>query len=231
MKYKEYAQERLDQLHSRIASAAHQAGRNPKEISLVGAAKQQSTELTQAFVDQGLLHIGENYLNEALEKQQAMQASRVDWHYIGRIQSNKTAALATHFSWIHGVDRLKIARRLAVQNPPEHELNVLIQIDIDNEPSKGGVAVDQVPSLCQQVAELDGIVLRGFMVLPKPRQGLAEQRVPFAETRELLERCNQQFGLTMDSLSMGMSGDLEAAVLEGTTMVRVGTDLFGARRN
>lgn len=231
MKYKEYARERLQQIQTRIGEAAQQAAREPREISLVGAAKQQSVELAQAFVDEGLLHIGENYLHEALEKQQSIKTSEVHWHYIGRIQSNKTAAMAAHFTWIHGVDRLKIARRLAAQKPKDRELNLLLQIDIDNEPSKGGVAVDQVYQLCQQVAELDDIALRGFMVLPKPRQGIAEQRAPFAQTREILEQCNQRYGLAMDSLSMGMSGDLEAAILEGSTMVRIGTDLFGARGN
>lgn len=225
----EYAIQRLHAIRSRIAQAAKKAGREPAEITLVGAAKQQPAALAQKFVDAGLQDIGENYLQEGISKQQQVAGQALTWHYIGSIQSNKTASIAEYFTWVHSVDRLKIAKRLAAQSPTGSQLNILLQIDIDNEPSKGGAAVREVPTLCAAIAQLSGVRLRGFMVLPKLRRDHHAQREPFAQTRELMNSCNQQTGLEMDTLSMGMSGDLEAAILEGSTMVRIGTDLFGVR--
>lgn len=227
----EYAVERLSRIQQRIMSAAQQAGRPAEEITLIGAAKQQTAERIAGFVAAGLFNIGENYLQEALTVQPNLGREKLQWHYIGHIQSNKTSAIATHFDWVHSVDRFKIARRLAQHRTAEHKLNLLVQVDIDDEPSKGGVAVTETETLCSQISELENIQLRGIMVLPKARTNLAQQREPFARARALLEQCNQNLGLQMDCLSMGMSNDLEAAILEGSTMVRVGTDLFGARNH
>jgi len=155
---------------------------------------------------------------------------KLNWHFIGQVQSNKTKTIAENFRWVHGVDRLKIANRLGQQNPtPEKPINLLIQLNPDNEASKGGVAPEQAPELCMQVAEINGISIRGFMMIPKARGSFEEQKQTFSIAQEQLELTNQRYGLQLDSLSMGMSGDLEAAIAAGSTMVRIGTDLFGAR--
>lgn len=218
--------EQLANITRRIAAAAKQSDRSPQDITLVGASKKQSAELMQYFFDAGLSNVGENYLQEAIDKQSKLVANDLNWHFIGQIQSNKTSLIAEHFDWVHGVDRLKIAQRLANSNK---NIKLLIQLNPDNETSKGGVSLNNAADLCAQISELDGIQLRGFMMIPAPRNSSAEQRAVFASARELLDSTNQQFGLKMDTLSMGMSGDLEAAIIEGSTMVRIGTDLFGAR--
>lgn len=229
MSDKEYAIRQFALLKARIQKAAAKAKRNPNEITLVGAAKQQTAETVQSFIDAGLHDIGQNYLQEAIEVQQCLQPNQVNWHYIGQIQSNKTSSIANHFDWVHSIDRLKIARRLSAQRNADTPLNLLLQLDIDDEPSKGGVAMHAVADLVAQVSQLEHVSLCGFMVLPRARQDPTEQRQPFAKARELLALCNQKHGLHMQTLSMGMSADLEAAIMEGSTMVRIGTDLFGAR--
>lgn len=230
MSDKEYAEQQLSKLLTRINQAAQTADRDPKDICLIGAAKQQSHSRIAAFVNAGLKDLGHNYLQEALLNQtHTAERDDLNWHFIGHIQSNKTTTIANHFSWVHSVDRFKIARRLSEQRESKTVLNILLQVDIDNEPSKGGVAIDQAVDLCGQISQLENLKLRGLMVLPKARSNAAEQSKPFAQTRELLEHCNQHHGLAMDTLSMGMSNDLEAAIKEGSTMIRVGTDLFGSR--
>ncbi|MEM7360138.1 MAG: YggS family pyridoxal phosphate-dependent enzyme [Pseudomonadota bacterium] len=229
MSNRDYASKQLNKIQNRIVSAARAANRNVDSIRLVGAAKQQSAELVSAFHQAGLNDIGENYLNQGLEKQQVLGELQLNWHFIGAIQSNKTSDIALHFDWVHSVDRMKIAERLNRQSPSNKRLQVLLQIDIDDEATKAGVAVDQVPALSNEVAQLPALDLRGFMLLPRAREGFDQQRKPFARARKLLETCNQRYGLQMDSLSMGMSNDLEAAIAEGSTMVRIGTDLFGPR--
>ena len=226
----EYATRRLAAIEARIQSAAEQAQRNAEEIRLIGAAKQQTNNKVKGFVSAGLRDIGHNYLQEALLMRAAINQADppLHWHYIGAIQSNKTQDIADAFNWVHGVDRLKIAQRLSKQRRGQ-SLNILLQVNIDEEDSKAGVLARDCLTLCEQVAGLPNLVLRGFMVIPKPRPNPEDQRQPFAKTRELLDQCNQHLGLTMDTLSMGMSNDLEAAILEGSTMVRVGTDLFGKR--
>ncbi len=220
------ASERLAIINSRITDAAKRAGRQPQDITLIGASKKQGAELVREFSMAGLNHVGENYLQEAIDKQSQLSIETLSWHFIGQIQSNKTSLIAQHFSWVHGVDRLKIARRFASAG---NDINILVQLNPDNEVSKGGVNFEQAVDLCAQISELDGIKLRGFMMIPAPRDCIKEQRIVFARARQLLDLSNQQLGLKMDTLSMGMSGDLEAAILEGSTMVRIGTDLFGAR--
>lgn len=225
----EYAELQLAKLRARIENAAHQAGRSPTEITLIGAAKQQHSDTLANFIQAGLTDIGENYLQEALVAKAYLANAKVNWHYIGQIQSNKTVNIAANFNWVHSVDRIKIARRLAAHATNPKSLNILLQINIDDEPSKAGTAITEVQELVQKISALETINLRGFMVLPKFTGNIDAQRGAFAKTREALEQCNQNLGLSMDTLSMGMSGDLEAAILEGSTMIRVGTDLFGPR--
>ena len=225
----QYASSQLQAIQDRIQNAANNAGREASSITLVGAAKHQSADLVAAFGDVGLSNIGENYLNQAVEKQALFSKNELIWHFIGKIQSNKTQAIASHFSWVHAVDRVKIAHRLNDHLANKPKLQVLVQIDIDDEPSKGGIQVNLAAELCQQIAQFQNLTLRGLMLLPKARSGYDEQRKPFAQARELLEQVNQRYGLAMNTLSMGMSNDLEAAIIEGSTMVRIGTDLFGAR--
>jgi len=229
MSNSDYASKQLNKIRNRISAAAKEANRELSEISLIGAAKQQSTELVASFAKAGLRHIGENYLNQGLEKQEQLVENDFVWHFIGTIQSRKTKAIAQHFSWVHSIDRLKVARGLDKYSEGSQQLQVLLQINIDDEDSKGGISPSATPELCEKVSELENLKLRGFMLLPKARETFQDQRKPFAQARELLSQCNQRLGLNMDTLSMGMSNDLEAAILEGSTMIRVGTDLFGAR--
>ncbi len=217
----------LDKIKTRISNAAHQAGRDAKSIVLVGASKQQSVQRLTQLADAGLRDMGENYLQEALAKQTQLSNYKLNWHFIGQIQSNKTKLIAQHFDWVHGVDRIKIAQRLAQY--ANKKLNLLVQVNIDQQHSKAGVCWQNTPALCAQISQLDGILLRGLMLLPAPRQDPAQQRKVFAQARELLSLTNQRYELNLDTLSMGMSNDFEAAILEGSTMVRVGTDLFGSR--
>lgn len=229
MSNRDFASKQLNKIQNRISIAAASANRDPSSISLIGAAKQQSTELVRAFSDQGLAHIGENYLNQGLEKQQALSDLELTWHFIGAIQSNKTRDIARYFDWVHSIDRLKIAERLNRQAPAGKRLQLLLQINVDDEASKAGVTPAQTPQLCDEIAQLPTLDLRGFMLIPMARSDFDAQRKPFAQARQLLDSCNQRYGLSMDSLSMGMSNDLEAAIAEGSTMVRIGTDLFGPR--
>lgn len=231
--------ERFQQINQRIAQAAKQAGRKAQDICLIGASKRQNSDLISQFSAAGLRNIGENYLQEAIDKQSSLASNKLTWHFIGQIQSNKTSLIAQHFCWVHGVDRLKIAQRLSdakqsliatqAADSNNTKLNILLQLNPDQETSKAGVSLDKASELCAQISELDAISLRGFMMIPAPRDSSLEQRAVFARAYELLQSTNQQYGLNMDSLSMGMSGDLEAAIHEGSTMVRIGTDLFGAR--
>ncbi len=225
----DYAAQRLSAMQARINSAASNAGRQRHEVALVGAAKQQPVEMVGAFLDAGLNHIGHNYLQEAIAMKEQLPDQHAQWHYIGQIQSNKTALIAQHFDWVHSVDRLKIANRLAQQCPTGKQIQILIQINIDDEASKAGITTYEAADVCRQISELPNLKLRGFMIIPKARTDVSQQRKPFAAARELLAHCNQQHELGLDTLSMGMSSDLEAAIAEGSTMVRIGSDLFGTR--
>ncbi len=223
--------ENLTKVTARVQHAAHQAGRNPNEIRLVAVSKTHPAGVVAQAWRHGQRCFGESYLQEALAKQSQLgPLEGLEWHFIGPIQSNKTRAVAQHFAWAHCVDRERIARRLSAQRPPElPDLQVCIQINIDQEASKAGVSLDELPDLAHQVAALPRLQLRGLMAIPAPSQGEAQQRASFARVREALEALQAQ-GLALDTLSMGMSGDLEAAVAEGATLIRVGTDIFGPRR-
>lgn len=221
--------ENLQRVRARIAAAAAACGRSVDSITLVAVGKSQPPAALESAVRAGVLHLGESYLQEALAKRAALPDLAVTWHFIGKIQSNKTRAIAESFAWVHGVDRLRLAERLSAQRPYHAPpLNVCVQVNIAGEPGKGGAAPADVPALAVAVAALPRLTLRGLMCVPPAELDVARQRHWFAATRGLFERVNAA-GTRLDTLSMGMSGDLEAAVLEGATMVRVGTALFGAR--
>lgn len=221
-------QEKLEAIRSRIRLAEIQAGRPANSVTLIGASKKQTSDLIALFNEAGLRHCGENYLQEAIEKQAALNSHDIEWHFIGQIQSNKTKLIAEHFTWVHGIDRLKIASRLASQSAKP--IKLLIQINPDEETSKGGVPLSEGAELADQIAQLDNVEIRGFMTIPQAEKNPDRQKSTFAKVHELLVQTNQRYSLDLNQLSMGMSGDLEAAVSEGATMVRIGTDLFGARK-
>ena len=219
----------LQQVQQRIKAAARQFGRPRDAVQLLAVSKTKPAAMVEAAYQAGQRHFGENYLQDALEKIDALPLEGIIWHFIGAIQSNKTRILAEHFGWIHGVDRLKIARRLGEQRPAERgPINLCIQVNSSGEASKSGVTFEAQPGLAKEIAALPGVRLRGLMTLPAPTIDPEQQRQPFRQLREALESLNQQ-GLDLDTLSMGMSGDMEAAIAEGATIVRIGTDIFGAR--
>jgi pyridoxal phosphate enzyme (YggS family) len=224
-----------DNLHKvieRIISAAKEAGRHPDEIALIAVSKTQPAEALARAYAAGQRRFGENYVQEALEKRAALShLQEVEWHFIGPIQSNKTRALAENFDWVHTIDREKIARRLNEQRPLQlPPVNVCLQINLDGEDTKSGTSLDQLQELALAVNQLPRLRLRGLMTIPAPRTRIEEQRQTFARLRLALESLKSHPELNhLDTLSMGMSGDLEAAVAEGATLVRVGTDVFGAR--
>lgn len=210
----------------RIAAASRTAGRDPATVGLLAVSKTKPAAALREAAGAGLRDFGENYLQEALDKQPALADLPLVWHFIGPIQSNKTRAIASHFDWVHSVDRLKIAQRLAEQRPPERgPLNICLQVNVSGEASKSGCHPDELPALAAAVSGLPNLCLRGLMAIPEPTDDPASQRAAFARLRTLSEALN----LGLDTLSMGMSQDLEAAIAEGATWVRVGTALFGAR--
>ncbi|MFZ5538806.1 MAG: YggS family pyridoxal phosphate-dependent enzyme [Pseudomonadota bacterium] len=223
----------LARVHERISAAARAAGRDPGEIALLAVSKAFPAEAVIAAARAGQRRFGESYVQEAVDKIAQVRALAPDlaleWHFIGPIQSNKTRPIAEHFDWVHSVDRLKIAQRLSQQRPADRPpLQVLIQVNVSGEASKRGVAPAEAGTLAQAVAQLPRLRLRGLMAIPEPEQEAERQRAPFARLRELLERLRRE-GLAVDTLSMGMSADLEAAIAEGATIVRVGTAIFGER--
>lgn len=221
--------ENLQGVTARIARAAVAAGRDPLEVALVAVSKTFPTQCIAEARAAGQRAFGENYLQEALAKQAALADASLEWHFIGPIQSNKTRAIAERFAWVHGVDRLKIAERLSASRPAGlPPLNVLLQVNLDAEDTKGGVAPAELTALAQAVARLPRLTLRGLMAIPRPEADFAAQRRAFARLRELRDALAAT-GLALDTLSMGMSADLEAAVAEGSTLVRVGTAIFGER--
>jgi pyridoxal phosphate enzyme (YggS family) len=209
------------------------AGREPASVQLLAVSKTRpAADLREAW-QAGQRAFGENYLQEALDKMAELDdLPDLEWHFIGPIQSNKTRQIASSFQWVHSVDRLKIARRLSEQReeslPP---LNICIQVNIDQETSKSGCLPDDVAELAASITELPGLTLRGLMAIPDPRATNEERRGSFLRMGNLLEKCRSQLpdASSLDTLSMGMSGDLEAAIEEGATIVRVGTDIFGKR--
>ena len=221
--------ERVRAVRERIAQAAARAGRNAHSVTLLAVTKAQPPEVVRAAAACGLGDFGESYLQEALQKLDALQDCALTWHFVGRIQANKTRAIAEAFAWAHAVDRLKIAARLSEQRPHyAAPLNVCLQVRLADEAAKGGVAAGELAGLARQVALLPRLRLRGLMCIPPEETQPERQRAWFRELRRHLEALNSG-GAALDTLSMGMSGDFEAAIEEGATIVRVGTALFGPR--
>jgi pyridoxal phosphate enzyme (YggS family) len=219
----------LQAVRARIAAAARSAGREPGDIALLAVSKTFSAGAVRAAHAAGQREFGENYVQEALEKIAELSALPLIWHFIGPIQSNKTRAIAEHFDWVHSVAREKIALRLAEARPPELDpLDICLQVNVSGEASKSGVAPEEVRSLAEAVRILPRLRLRGLMAVPEPSDDIELQRRRFRGLRLLLQQLNAA-GFGLDTLSMGMSQDLEAAVMEGATIVRVGTAIFGER--
>jgi pyridoxal phosphate enzyme (YggS family) len=221
--------EQVRAVRNRIELATRAAGRNVDSVTLLAASKAQPANSIRALAQAGVRHFGESYVQEALEKMQELRDLGLTWHFIGRLQANKTRPVASSFDWVHGVDRLKIAERLAEQRPfHAPPLNVCLQVNVGGEASKGGATSEELPALATAVAALPRLKLRGLMCLPPDEGDPSRQRAWFASVRSQLESLNAA-GAKLDTLSMGMSGDLEAAILEGATLVRIGTALFGPR--
>jgi hypothetical protein len=218
-------------VQQRIARAAQAAGRDAQSVTLLAVSKTFPADAVRAAHAAGQRAFGENYVQEALDKIQTLADLRasLEWHFIGPLQSNKTRPVAEHFDWVHSVDRLKIAQRLSEQRP-DHlpPLNVCLQVNVSGEASKSGVSIAEAVEVAQAIAALPKLTLRGLMSIPEPAGDTDAQRAPHRQLRELFERLRDD-GLELDTLSMGMSSDLEAAVLEGATIVRIGTAIFGAR--
>lgn len=206
----------LKQVKSRIDSV-----QSRKKVELIAVSKTRSTKEIQEAVDAGQVHFGENYLQESIEKINFFKGSGLIWHFIGPIQSNKTSAIADNFDWVHSVDRIKVASRLSDQrNPALGSLNILIQVNVDREETKSGVDIENVGEIVSEIESLPNLSLRGFMTIPRPENS----QNSFAEMKQLISKYPN-----LDSLSMGMSADLEIAIKNGANLVRVGTDIFGQR--
>ena len=217
---------------ARVNQAAIAAGRSPDEILLLAVSKTRSAEDIRSAINAGIREFGENYLQEAVEKIAQLAAEYVQWHFIGPIQSNKTRLVAENFSWAHSVDRLKIAQRLSEQRPSGlPPLNICLQVNIDNEASKSGFVTEETEAAALAIAQLPGLKLRGLMAIPRAEPTYDQQIVAFRALADLRDRINQSLDNSekLDTLSMGMSSDLEAAISQGSTIVRVGTDIFGKR--
>ena len=225
----ETIENRYQNVKNRIDQACKKANRSTESVQLLAVSKTKPIEDIQTLSKIGQKAFGENYLQESLAKIEI--CPELEWHFIGPIQSNKTKPIAEHFQWVHSVDRLKIAQRLSQQRPADlPKLKILLEVNISNEASKAGFTVDEVLELAPQIADLPNLQLRGLMAIPQIAETAEQQRIPFAKMRELLAQIQQAHpDWQFDTLSMGMSGDLEAAILEGATIVRIGTDIFGAR--
>jgi PLP dependent protein len=220
---------RIQAVQERVARAAEAAGRSAQSVTLLAIGKAQPLPLLNAAAACGLEHFGESYLQEALAKITALRERGLTWHFVGRVQANKTRPIAEEFAWVHALDRVRIAERLAAQRPPHAPpLNVCLQVNLAGEGAKGGVAPEELAPLAAAVAKLPRLALRGLMCIPPEETEPARQRAWFAKLRELRDQLNVQ-GARLDTLSMGMSGDFEAAIAEGATIVRLGTALFGPR--
>jgi pyridoxal phosphate enzyme (YggS family) len=223
----------LQDVRERVAAACRAAGRSPDSVALLAVSKTFAADAVTEAIAAGQRAFGENYIQEGVQKVQALAgaaAPGVQWHCIGPIQSNKTRPVAEHFDWVQSVDRLRIAERLSDQRPADlAPLQVCIQVNVDGGATKSGVPPEEVPALAQQIAQLPRLRLRGLMSIPEPVADFEACRAVHARARALFDALNAQHGLALDTLSMGMSADLEAAIHAGSTMVRVGTAIFGIR--
>lgn len=219
----------LQAVRARIANAAIAAGRQTADIQLLAVSKTKPLSDVLAAAEAGQRIFGENYVQEGVEKSRATFAKKFEWHFIGPLQSNKTRSVAEHFSWVHSIDRLKIAERLSAQRPTDLPLlQVCLQVNVSGEASKSGCAPEEALALCQAIAALPNLHLRGLMAIPEPTDNPEAQRRPFRLLREIFTNIRAA-GLPLDTLSMGMTHDLEAAIAEGATIVRIGTAIFGER--
>lgn len=229
-----YFQQNIANIRARIKATCKLAQRDPNAITLLAVSKTRSVDDVSQAVASGIDCFGENYLQEASEKVVALQHLAIEWHFIGPLQSNKTRPVAESFAWVHTVDRLKIAQRLSDQRPTEmNPLNICLQVNIDREASKSGLMAEEVKEVALAVSKLPNLKLRGLMAIPRSSQDLQTQREPFQKLRLLMEEinCALDNSQKLDTLSMGMSDDIEAAIFEGATIVRVGTGIFGPRGN
>lgn len=234
--------EQLHQVKQQIQMLCERYQRPAESVQLLAVSKTQAFEKVLQAIEQGQFAFGENYLQEAVEKIQQIRAilqrenpqlvDKIEWHFIGALQSNKTRPVAEHFDWLHSLETLKQAERLNAQRPATLvPLNVCIQMNSSGEQQKSGISLadfEQLKQLAQQVAQLPRLKLRGLMTVPAPETDLSQQRIPFQHLKKLFEQLNQT-GFALDTLSMGMSGDMEAAIAEGATIVRIGTAIFGQR--
>ena len=219
----------LQAVIARIEAAARRFGRHPDGISLLAVSKTWPASEVREAAFSGQRLFGENYVQEGVTKVKLLESLGLEWHFIGPLQSNKSRPVAEAFDWVHSVDRLKIAERLSEQRPENRPaLQVCIQVNVSGEQTKSGVSLDEAAALAHRVAELPKLRLRGLMAIPEPVEDFDAQRIAFRRLREAFEQLNKE-GLSLDTLSMGMSHDLEAAIAEGATMVRVGTAIFGER--
>ena len=230
-------QANLQKVRLGIKLACEKFDRDPDHVALLAVSKTKPVSMIESAIALGQTHFGENYLQDALTKIEEIKHQaklpKPIWHYIGAIQSNKTRPIAEHFDWVHTVSSHKIAKRLSDQRPSQMPpLNILLQVNIDAEPTKSGVKPEQLLELIQTILELPGIQLRGLMAIPAPASEFELQRAPFKALGDLKQRCIAEFGSELqgfDQLSMGMTGDLEAAIAEGATWLRIGTAIFGER--
>lgn len=227
-------QQNIANIMTRIEAAAKLAQRDSNDITLMAVSKTRTAEDVQLAATYGMVSFGENYLQEASTKIDVLRHLPLEWHFIGPIQSNKTKPVAEKFAWVHSIDRLKIARRLNDQRPPHlGPLNICLQVNIDREPSKSGLMIEETMETALAVSKLTNVRLRGLMAIPKSSDDLQAQREPFKKLRSLRDEINIELDNSqkLDTLSMGMSDDIEAAIYEGATIVRVGTGIFGPRHN
>ena len=221
--------QRVATVLKRIIDAEREYKRQPGSVRLLAVSKEKTAAQVQEAFQCGLTDFGENYLQQALEKIQALVQNPIHWHFIGTIQRNKTKLIAENFSWVHSVDRKLIAQRLNDERPPTlPPLNICIQLNLDDEPQKGGISAQQLADLAGEISKMSRLRLRGLMVIPKYQPHFAEQYASFSKAFSVYQELKNA-GFSLDTLSMGMSKDLEAAIAAGATMVRVGTDLFGPR--
>jgi pyridoxal phosphate enzyme (YggS family) len=218
---------RLKKILAQIRQAEIAYLRRSESVLLLAVSKTKTAEDIAVAYQVGQRHFGESYCQEALKKQRELGAYDITWHFIGPVQSNKTKALATHFAWVHSVDNFKIAKRLSEQRPGTlPPLNICLQVNISGERSKSGITLNELPQLCKLVAVLPNIKLRGVMAIPMPKEDFELQRLPYKTLYQAVAKVDN---LKLDTYSFGMSGDLNAAIAEGATIVRIGTALFGAR--
>lgn len=226
-------QQNLDRVRRQITLATHQCGRDPKEVQLLAVSKTQPVIAIQEAIDAGQRLFGENYVQEGVDKIQHFadtpHVNQLEWHFIGPLQSNKSRLVADHFHWIHTLDRQKIAQRLSGQRPVDMPaLNVLIQINISDEDSKAGITLAELPLLAEQIHALPNLVLRGLMTIPAPESDSERQVAVFSQMKQAFEQL-KSFYPQVDTLSMGMTDDMTSAIRAGSSMVRIGTAIFGAR--